>query len=225
MKRYLAAAALLAVATPASAQSLFAPLFGSGATETTRTFRTEALRSDAYEIESSRMALERSRNPHVRNHARRMIVDHTATMNALLPPDAALNGTGNVVPAKEAGLFDNGPLGLLAAPLSIPVNFIGGTFGGGRPVQNQRVALDPRRAAMLSRLATSPGPRAFNAAYADQQVQAHQEAVALYANEARNGDLQEARTFASQALPVLQSHLDHSVQLDDMVGSPSAPAF
>jgi predicted outer membrane protein len=226
MKTYLAVGALLALATPASAQNLFTPLFGGADTpETTMQFRAEALRSDAYEIEASRVALERSRSPRVRAFARQMIADHTATTNALLPPGASLNAAGNVVSEKEAGVFDNGPLGILVAPLSVPVNLVGDVFGPGANEGGHRVALDPRRAAMLGELNTARGQRGFNATYTKQQVKAHQEAVALYANEAQNGDLDEARTFASQALPALQGHLNHAVALDERVGDPSAPAF
>ena len=234
MKKYLVVGALLALATPAGAQELFAPfspLFG-GANEpvSTHKFRAEAVRSDAYEIESSRIALERSRNPRVRAFARRMIQDHSQTTAALLPQGAALNATGDVVPENDPGLLAGGPLGILVAPITVPVNVIGGTLGGQnilepRPAQAKRVAIDPRRAAMLQDLANTPGRRAFEAKYAQQQVVAHQEAVALYANEAQNGDDDAARAFAGQALPVLQDHLGHAVSLDERVGDPSEAAF
>jgi predicted outer membrane protein len=225
MKTYLAIGALLALATPASAQGLFAPAGDAGLPQSTMQFRTEALRSDAYEIESSRIALERSRNPRVRAFARQMIKDHTDTTNALLPPGASLNGAGNVVAEKEAGVFDNGPLGILVAPFSVPVNLIGSTFGPGPNQGGHRVALDQRRADMLQELNAPRGQRAFNATYTRQQVKAHQEAVALYANEAQNGSLEEARTFAGQALPGLQMHLNHAVSLDERVGDQAAPSF
>jgi predicted outer membrane protein len=228
MKRYLALGALMAFATPAGAQDLFAPFFGAG-TETTQQFRAEAVRGDAYEIESSRMALERSRSPRVRAFARRMINDHSRTTAALLPPGTRLTAAGNVAPENEPGILDNGPLGILVAPLSIPVNIVGGALGGetlGQPQQpGRRVAIDPRRAAMLNTLSTTSDSRSFNAAYADQQVRAHQEQVALYTNEAQNGDMEEARTFAAQALPSLQDHLSHATTLDERVGGPAAPAF
>src|SRR4051812_1832629 len=122
MKTYLAVGALLALATPASAQGLFAPLFGgAGEATSTHQFRAEAVRSDAYEIESSRMALERSRDPRVRSFARRMIQDHSQTTAALLPQGAALNATGDVVPENDPGLFAGGPLGILVAPITVPV--------------------------------------------------------------------------------------------------------
>jgi predicted outer membrane protein len=219
----------MAFAPPAGAQELFAPFFAPGP-ETTQRFRAEAIRGDAYEIESSRLALERSRNPRVRAFARRMVNDHAATTAALLPPGTRLSAAGNVVPENEPDVADNGPLGILVAPLTIPVAIVGGVLGAEPATQvppqaNRRVALDPRRAAMLNTLASAPNQRNFNTTYADQQVQAHQEQVALFTSEAQNGDLPQARAFAAQALPALQDHLSHATSLDERVGSPAVPAF
>ncbi|MCP6318698.1 DUF4142 domain-containing protein, partial [Klebsiella pneumoniae] len=63
----------------------------------TRDFRAEALRSDATSIEASRIALERSRNPHVRNYANRILVERQATTRALLPEGTSLTASGRVV--------------------------------------------------------------------------------------------------------------------------------
>lgn len=226
MKRILAVGALLALASPASAQGLFPSFFGGGSEpESTMTFRAEALRTDAYVVESSKLALERSRSPRVRAYARQTIKDHTETTAALLPPGAALNATGNVVSEQEAGLFGNGVVGIVSSPLSIPVNFIGNTFGGGQSQDGHRIAIDQRRAQALNTLSSTQGQRAFNATYTSQQIASHTEAVALYSREAENGTSPEGRVFASQALPVLQRHLNEAVRLDERVGGSSAEAF
>ena len=49
--------------------------------------------------------------------------------------------------------------------------------------------------------------------YADMQLQAHQEAVALFRNYAQNGDNAQLKQFAQQALPTLQEHLQMAQQL------------
>jgi putative membrane protein len=72
--------------------------------------------------------------------------------------------------------------------------------------------VDPRRAAMLSELASLDG-RAFDEAYAEMQVTAHQEAVALYGTYAQNGDWPELVGFARAALPGLQGHLRMATRL------------
>ena len=222
--------ALLAIATaaaPAQAQSLF-PFFDAGpATESTMTFRTEALRSDAYEIESSRIALQRTRDPRVRNYARHVIADRQKTTDALLPAGYSLNVAGNVVRDEQGGPFTS-PLGILTAPLTIPVNFAGRVLSGESLIDNkpgtpgQRVALDPRRQAKLQELNTVPR-RGFKATYASQQADAQSETVALYRGYAAGGSLPEGRVFASQALPTLEIGLAHASDLADRyaVGTPS----
>ena len=213
----------LAAATPASAQSLL-PFFGPS-TASTMEFRAEALRGDAYEIESSRIALDRSRNPAVRSYAREIIRGHQKTTDALLPPGTSLNATGNVVSDREGGPFDS-PFGFITAPLTLPVTVIGRVFDGSlidnKPNEpGRRVALDARRQAKLAELQSAP-PRRFTATYTAQQVQSHQEAVALYRGYAANGDLAEGRLFATQALPTLENHLDRASRLDARFGEGDA---
>ena len=165
MKRYIALAALMAAfATPAAAQSvavapapLLVPMTAEG-------FRAMALQSDAFEIASSQLALQRSRSPAIRSFARQMIRDHSMTSQAL------------GVPAGSA------------------------------------VALDARHASMLNQLAPLSG-RAFDAAYGQMQVIAHQEAVGMFAAYAQGGVDPAMRAFAQQVLPSLQMHLTMAQRL------------
>ena len=171
MKRYIALAALMAAfATPAAAQSvavapapLLVPMTAEG-------FRAMALQSDAFEIASSQLALQRSRNPAVRSFARQMVQDHSMTSQAL------------GVPAGSA------------------------------------VALDARHATMLNQLAPLSG-RAFDAAYGQMQVMAHQEAVGMFAAYAQGGVDPAMRAFAQQVLPSLQMHLTMAQRLTGRRGA------
>jgi putative membrane protein len=171
MKRYIALAALMAAfATPAAAQSvavapapLLVPLTAEG-------FRAMALQSDAFEISSSQLALQRSRSPAIRSFARQMVQDHTMTSQAL------------GVPAGSA------------------------------------VALDARHASMLNQLAPLGG-RAFDAAYGQMQVMAHQEAVGMFAAYAQGGVDPAMRAFAQQVLPSLQMHLTMAQRLTGRRGA------
>jgi len=52
------------------------------------------------------------------------------------------------------------------------------------------------------------GTDEFGARYHSDQVQAHQEAIALFQREAREGQIAELKTFAQRSLPMLQRHLD-----------------
>lgn len=48
----------------------------------------------------------------------------------------------------------------------------------------------------------------FDAAFAQAQVQAHQEGIALFEAYARNGDNDQLKAFAQKGLPTLQKHLE-----------------
>src|SRR6478609_8199087 len=103
---------------------------GAAATETPA-FRAEALRSDATSIEASRIALERSRNPHVRNYANRILVERQATTRALLPEGTSLTASWRVV-SDQQGIptrLDN-PIGVVLAPVTLAANIGTGIVGG-----------------------------------------------------------------------------------------------
>src|SRR4051812_38231881 len=84
MKKYITFAALTAaLATPVAAQGVVsapAPLL---VPMTSEGFRAMAPQSDSFEIQSSQLARQRSRNPAVRSFAQRMIRDHSMTSQAL----------------------------------------------------------------------------------------------------------------------------------------------
>jgi predicted outer membrane protein len=159
-------------------------------------FRQMSMFSDAFEIESSRLALQRSRNSAVRRYAQLMIRDHSATTQAL----------GGPAPMAAA---PGGPVGaLVAAPVQAAGAVAGAAAGAvaGAPTGGPVMALDARHAQMLNQLAGTSG-RAFDATYAQMQVMAHQEAVGMFAAYAQAGDEPSLRNFAGQVLPNLQHHL------------------
>ena len=61
-----------------------APPMAAPAMLTPDTYRMMAMVSDSFEIESSRLALQRSRSPRIRNFANMMVRDHTMTSTALM---------------------------------------------------------------------------------------------------------------------------------------------
>ena len=111
MKKYVALAALLA--------SVSAPAFAQPMMMDSQTYRTMAAQSDAFEIASSRLALERSRNPIVRRYAQNMIQDHgmtSAALNGGRPVYSAsgewLGGTvGGTLAGAGIGALVGGPVG------------------------------------------------------------------------------------------------------------------
>ncbi|HEX3944684.1 MAG TPA: DUF4142 domain-containing protein [Rhizomicrobium sp.] len=72
--------------------------------------------------------------------------------------------------------------------------------------------LDPAHKAMLNKLRNASAGN-FDALYAQQQIQAHQEAVMLFTSEEQTGTDPDIKNFAAQTLPVIQQHLSMAQQL------------
>lgn len=68
--------------------------------------------------------------------------------------------------------------------------------------------LDPEQQEIMDRLSTASG-RAFDRAYIDSQIKAHEDAVQLFSTYAREGDNPALKSFAQQVLPTLEDHLKH----------------
>ena len=229
IKNYAAASALvLALSTPAFAQ---------GAND----FRLQSMQANSFEIQSSQIALSKSRNPKVRSYAQEALRDHRAANVALA------GGESNSMAARDEGLG-----GLVTAPLSVAgsavgagvgaaTGVVGGTLAGG-PVGGLEgagtgaangamaggrmgrgdagvtgastvVPPNPEQQAMLAELSATPaGPR-FDRLYASQQLQAHQMTIAMTQAYAQGGPNPALRNYAQQALPALQMHYDHAQRL------------
>lgn len=73
-------------------------------------------------------------------------------------------------------------------------------------------SLDQQHATMLRNLRSASGAN-FDHLYVQQQVQAHNQAVTLFTNEAQDGRDADLKGFAGQTLPTLQQHLASAQQL------------
>ncbi|MGX7707074.1 DUF4142 domain-containing protein [Methylobacterium sp. Gmos1] len=212
----------LAGSLPASAQNLVIFPSDRPAAESTEGFRAEALRSDAYNIEASRLALQKSNNRAVRGYAEQTIVNRQATTDALLPRGTSLSPAGTVV-------GDAGTSNILTAPLAIataPIAVVGNVLQG-RPITDvkivdtdpatpgRRVALDPVRQQRLARLQAAPGGKRFDALYTADQARAQGDTVQLYETYSRFGDSNAGRTFANEATPMLRDDAGAADRLAD----------
>jgi predicted outer membrane protein len=205
MKKYVALAAFMAVATPAMAQTA-PPAAPMMAPMSSAQFRQMAMISDSFEIESSRLALDRSRNPRIRNFAEMMVSDHRQTMAALSGGTGMAGGTlGGAATGAIVGGVVGGPVG---AAVGAGVGATAGATAGattGTARYSAGPMLDARHADMLNQLAAARGSQ-FDRLYAQMQVMAHQEAVGMYAAYAQAGPDPALRNFAAQVLPSLEEH-------------------
>jgi putative membrane protein len=125
----------------------------------------QAAISDLFEVQSSRVALEKAQRQDVKAFAQQMIDQHTAT-------------TAQLKRTLSAAEVDATP-----------------------PTQ-----LDAAHEAKLKAL-KSAGGSAFDSTYVQQQVIAHEQAVALHQGYASAGDNPQLQQFASEMAPKVQHHL------------------
>jgi putative membrane protein len=73
-------------------------------------------------------------------------------------------------------------------------------------------ALDQRHQVIVDSLKDAKGS-GFDKAFGQAQVQAHQEAIALFEAYSQNGDNKDLQAFAKKGLPKLQQHLEMAQQV------------
>ena len=85
----------------------------------------------------------------------------------------------------------------------------------------------PPQQAMLDQLRASGSGPSFDMAFKNAQITAHQQALQLHQNYATSGDVPALRNVASQAVPIIQMHLNQAQMLNvgmaPMAPMPAAP--
>jgi putative membrane protein len=84
-------------------------------------------------------------------------------------------------------------------------------------------ALLPADQASLDRLRAAGSGPAFDLAFQQAQISAHQAGIQLMQNYAASGDVPALRAVASQAIPVMQRHLAMAQALQITAAAPPAP--
>jgi putative membrane protein len=72
--------------------------------------------------------------------------------------------------------------------------------------------MEPQQRRMIRQLEAARGA-GFDRTFVNQQVMAHQQALALHQTYARNGDAPALRRVASTAVPIIRGHLQHARRL------------
>jgi putative membrane protein len=141
-------------------------------------FVTTAASAGLFEVESSKLALQKSQDQTVKDFAQRMIDDHTKAADRLKA---------------------------IATQKNIPV-----------PTE-----MLPQHKAQLDMLKNLNGT-AFDRAYHDAQVRAHDEAVSLFDRASKSLSDNDLKSFASDTLPTLKDHdnmAKHQLHGGDMPGN------
>jgi putative membrane protein len=183
--KFRIAAALLATTfliAPAGATERL----GMGTPNATQ-FRAKASSSDAFEVLSSKIALTHATTPELKDFARMMITDHTASTDKLV----ALGGISKK---------------------SLKTKMEPGSDGKWK----ENDLLDSSHADELNSL-DSKSNGDFNKTYIDDQVNGHKDMVSLLEDYAKNGDNAKLKQFASDILPTVREHLAKAQQIQHMI--------
>jgi putative membrane protein len=81
---------------------------------------------------------------------------------------------------------------------------------------------NPKHMAMLKQLREA-GHAKMERVYVDQQVMAHEEALALHQGYATQGDNPGLRAAAASAVPIVQAHLTEIRRIQAAMGGPTSP--
>ena len=212
MKKYGVLTALMAFAASPAAIAQTSSGHSGGTTAaatqagpmTADKFQQMVASSDMFEIESSKLALEKAKNDQVKQFAQRMAQDHQKTSHELMSMQSA-------GPATTSSVGGTGGQGSTAATSGSGTS-AAGTHGAGGHSMSGSAKLDPKHAQLLDQLRKASGDE-FDRLYVTIQVQAHQEAVSLFQNYAQNGDNQQLKQWAQKTLPDLQNHLQEAQKL------------
>jgi putative membrane protein len=135
----------------------------------TPTFIKTVPGANSFEIESSKLALDKASSDDVKTFAQQMVTDHTKAGEDFKAALQQVQTTSSVTAGEE---------------------------------------MQPKQAQQLKELQAASG-KDFEAKYIMMQVEAHKEAVALFAAYADNGDDPALREFAKKTLPTLKMHEKH----------------
>jgi len=139
----------------------------------TQEFAQGATMGDKFEVESSKLAIDRTKNTAVRQFAEMMIKDHSKSSEELRTKLESVH------------------------PSLLPP-----------------ATLDEKNQKKLDELKAENGDK-FDAAYIDAQTRAHNEAIELYSQYSKQGDVPLLKAFATDTLPVLQRHKEELEKMKD----------
>jgi putative membrane protein len=153
------------MAATLAAGALTLPAFADSASD----FADEASAKGLAEIQTSKLALQKSNSADVRQFAQKMIDDHTQANREL----ATVAQNAKVKLSDDAALMDKA----------------------------KKFVLEQRDG------------QGFDAAYADNQVAAHEQTIELFEEYLRDGDNNYLKAFARETLPKLKHHLQAAQEL------------
>ena len=158
--------------------------------------------------DTSRDAFEKTANPAVKRFVRAEVTEQVNL-------SAKLAAVAGMEPAAMPGGVIGG---VVAAPFAIAGGVAAGTAGAVGSIFGAPLSSDDQKAGMIARLRAMPGGPAYDAAYVDTQITAHEEAFAVHDGYARAGDDPGLRRVARSAVPLIRLHLSQLARIQAGMG-------
>jgi putative membrane protein len=226
--------------SPADRQST--PATGTQSANADAGFVQQAAASGKMEVEHGKMAAQKASNAQVKSFANRMVKDHTAANEQLMAlakakkitiADRATSGAAMAATGGAAsGATGGSGVGSTGAAGSGSGSGTGGNTGsgtsattgttgasGGVPTTGEAARRQQQSGNMQPSALQNLTGAAFDKAYMDEQVKAHESAVQLFDKQANGGQDAELKAFAAKQLPTLREHLKMAQDIKSKLGS------
>ena len=183
-------------------------------------FVQKAAAAGKMEVEQGKMAASKASNAQVKAFGQALVKDHTAANQQLMAIAKRKNITIADHPAgmrdgRAGGTADTTTAATKAGGKPSPTGTTGTTGASGGVVttgeaRDRQTGKDASHQAEPWMSATGA---AFDRGFIDAQVKAHQEAIALFEQQAKSGSDAEIKAFAQKQLPGLRNHLKQAQDL------------
>lgn len=201
-------------AQPATRESQ--PAKTGTATSADTEFVQKAAAAGRMEVEHGKMAASKASNAQVKAYANKLVKDHTAANQQLM----AIAKRKNITIADQPMPGGGGETAGRSTAPTTPATTTSGTTGttgvsGGVPTTGE--ARD-RQAEQTEPWMSATGA-AFDRGFIEAQVKAHQDAIALFEQQANGGGDSDLKAFAQKQLPGLRNHLKEAQDLQGKLRS------
>jgi putative membrane protein len=188
------------------------------ATSADTEFVQKAAAAGRMEVEHGKMAASKASNAQVKAYANTLVKDHTAANQQLMAiakrKNITIDQTSGRGTEMTGGSATSTTTDTKSGAKRTTASGTTGTTGASGGVATTGEARDRQtRGSEQSEPWMSATGAAFDRGFIDAQVKAHQEAIALFEQEAKGGSDNELKAFAQKQLPGLRNHLKQAQDL------------
>jgi|SRR5688572_4596141 len=202
------------------------PATSTTITSADQEFVQKAAAAGRMEVEHGKMAASKAANAQVKSYATALVKDHTAANQQLMAIAKRKNITITDQPSQgrtnqmTGGSADTTTSATKSGATRTQTSGTTGTTGASGGVATTGEARDRQtKGSGHTEPWMSATGAAFDRGFIDAQVNAHQEAIALFETQANGGGDSDLKAFAQKQLPGLRNHLKQAQDLQAKLGT------